>query len=154
VVDPEGDLMYGRNDVVRGARVYRSAALTLVNNGTTPVAWDAESFDSHLLHDTSTNPERVTLNKIGKWLCVWQVVYDFSSTGVRDATLLLNGSSYTTRSTSATAAGSTYVGGSDLVVATAVTDYVEVSPFQNSGSTRNYGVGSSNTFLSVVYVGT
>lgn len=139
----------------RSCRVYRSAALNVATADQTPIAWDAESWDSDALHDNSTNPSRVTLNKVGKWQVSWQLVYPANATGVRDASLALNGSIVSTREVNNEgAAVQVFVAGADMVVATAVTDYVEVWPFQNSGGTRAMVVGSTNCFLSVAYIGT
>lgn len=135
-------------------RVYRNAALTLVNNGQVPIAWDATSFDPSGLHDPGSNPSRVLLAKVGYWQCSWQIVYEANATGVRDASLAKNGAIVSTREVNNSgAAVQVFIAGSDFVQATAITDYVEVWPFQNSGNTRNFVVGATNMFLSVAYIG-
>lgn len=142
-------------DAARTARVYRSAALSLANNGTTAVAFDAESWDTDTLHDNSTNPSRVVLNKVGKWQVDWQLVYAANGTGVRDASLMVNGAVVAIREL-LNSGGSVgvYVHGSDIVNATAITDYVEIQPFQNSGGSLAFTVGATNCWLSVAFLGT
>lgn len=138
----------------RGARVYRSAALSLANGGQTPIAFDAETFDTNTLHDTSTNPERVILNTVGKWLVTWQAAYSGNATGFRNADLYLNGSIHCSRSIPTWSGGTCMVGGSDIINAAAITDYVTLSPYQDSGGSLAFTVGSQYTFLAVTYLGT
>lgn len=136
---------------VRGARVYRSAALSLNTGTLVKITWDAETFDSNALHDNSTNPTYVTLNKVGKWDLKWQVQYAANGTGVRNAALYLNGSLHTDRSANASAGN--YVHGSDIVTATAITDFVEIEAYQTSGGSLAVVVGSAATFLTATYIG-
>ena len=135
-------------------RVYRSAALSENNNdGATPISYDAEEFDPYGMHDLSTNPERVTLNKIGIWEVSWAVSYSDNATGIRDAALYKNNVLAVARTGIALTGSSTMIGTSDLVRAAAVTDYLTVKPYQNSGGTLALSVGTAYTFLSAVYLG-
>lgn len=137
-----------------GCRVYRSAALSVADATQTPVDFDAESFDPQAMHSTSTNPSRVVLGRIGKWRVKWQLSYALNSTGIRVAALALNGTEISTVSNANPGgSGSSYVGSEDIVDATAVTDYLEVVPFQNSGGSLAYNVGAAKCFLSAAYVG-
>jgi hypothetical protein len=44
-----------------GAKAYRSAAYSLVDNALTPMPWDAEDYDTNTFHDNTTNPSRFTI---------------------------------------------------------------------------------------------
>lgn len=141
---------------VYGARVYRSDALSVSHLSTTAIAFDAETFDSNSMHDTVTNNSRIVLNKVGKWRISWQVVYAANATGSRAAYILLNGSTVVSDRDTNNAGGAilSYVNGSDVVVASAITDYIEVIPYQNSGGSLALTVGTATVYLSAIFEGT
>lgn len=144
----------GASSTYYGCRVYRNAALSIADSTQTAIAFDAESFDPFSMHDTSTNPSRVVLSKVGKWLVKWQLSYATNPTGIRVAALWLNGAEVSTVSNANPGgSGSAYVGSEDIVDVTAITDYVEVVPFQNSGGSLAYNVGVAKVFLAAAYIG-
>lgn len=64
-----------------GAKVYRSAAYSLVHGALTAVPWDAEEWDTDGFHDNVTNNHRLTVptGKAGKYLCSVNVGTDVTS---------------------------------------------------------------------------
>lgn len=135
-----------------GCRVYRSSALSLTNGGTTPIAWDAESFDPQRMHYDTTNPSFVRLRKVGKWLVVWRISYAGHATGQRGASIMLNGTIVTTSDEGANAVAND-MEGSDIINAATENDYIQLRPFQNSTTTLAFSVGATKMFLAATYLG-
>lgn len=138
--------------LVRGCRASRTAAQSIPNNIATAVDLTAvDTFDTDGLHDPAgANPSRITLGLIGKWEIRCAVGYSANATGVRRAQILLNGGSWSFAQVASAGAGSqTVVAHSDVVVNTAITDYVQVAGLQDSGGALN----TTTAFLSAVYLG-
>lgn len=63
------------------ANAFRSGT-QLINNATwTPIQWNAESWDTHGMHDNSTNPSRFTAQKAGLYLVTCNYTMNASSGG-------------------------------------------------------------------------
>lgn len=136
----------------RGARVYRSAAQTLTTATVTAIAFDAESFDTNALHDNVTNNSRVLLNQVGTWSVTCNVRFASNSTGVRQVRINRNGSIHAIANLPAGGSDLTVVV-SDVINATATTDYVGVDAYQTSGGDLDVLGSATETFLAVVYLG-
>lgn len=139
--------------VARAARAFRSAALSVANATLTAIPLDAESFDSDALHDNATNNSRIVLNKVGVWLVQGQISYGGSTTGQRQARISVNGVQNAYQNLPS-GAGQNPVQVSTVVRATVVTDYAELSAFQDSGAANNLGTGTAETWFAATYLGT
>ncbi|MDO8712985.1 MAG: hypothetical protein Q7K13_00670, partial [Polynucleobacter sp.] len=118
------------------ASVYQAADQnTITVNVWTALTFGAELFDTDGLHDNVTNPTRLTLPLVGKWLVFGALYNDYTNItlpaqqGIR---IHLNGGAGANQLFGynlASAAGAT-TGGiatSAIIVTTAVTDYVELA---------------------------
>jgi len=136
-----------------GARVFRNAGLSLVNNTLTAISWDSESFDPGGLHSGSSS--QVTLNTVGYWLVMAAVGFQADATGYRQVSIIPNAVSGASSIQSATGATSdTYVPLSVIVQATAVTDYYEVKVKQTSGGNLAIVAGQAASWTACTYLGT
>lgn len=138
-----------------GARAYLSAATQSIPHATaTAVALAGESFDTDSLHSTVTENTKILLNRVGYWLVLGGIAYAAGATGERRVRLHRNGS-LATQVTFAPSASLTLVSQvSDIIQATATTDYVELAAYQDSGGPLNIAGGSGvTTFLAVEFLG-
>lgn len=139
-----------------GARAYRSAALSLNNATWTVISLDAESYDSGVIHDNSTNPSRLTLDRVGKWMLVGRITFLGHATGVRYAGFYFNGAQITEVNKQAVTTGapfSTIVEHMEIVDVAAISDYAELAGYQSSGGSLALVVGAANTSLTAYFIG-
>lgn len=141
-----------------GARAFLSSASQSISNDTvTVISLAGETYDTNTLHDTATNNSRITLKTVGKWLVIATVSFSGDSTTGRRGTLIrLNGSTVAQTISAPSPAGQTYVQSTTVVTASAVTDYVEMAAYQQSGGALNVvgnATDNGSTFLIAYYVG-
>ena len=115
-------------------RVHNSAAQTLTTATFTAITMNSERFDNDSLHSTVTNTARITFATAGVYLVGGALEFVANSTGVRGAFLRINGTTYISGGIHMTR---TDGGGAGEFTATiysfAVSDYVELMGYQNSG---------------------
>lgn len=125
------------------ARVKHSAAQAITSNLSTAVAFDTEVYDTDAFHDTSTNNSRLTVpgGMAGFYRITGGVEWAFNATGVRQASIRLNGSTFLAVSANAPVP---VTDPTRQVVTTeyqlVATDYVELVVFQRSGGSLNVNV--------------
>lgn len=121
--------------------VQRVATQAVATNASTSMSYDAENWDTAGTHDLSTNPTRVTCptGKAGKWHISAAVYWEANSSGVRFIEMLKNGVSIVPPIGCGynPLTSSTPVHTCDGYVDMAAGDYLELSAYQNSGSTLN-----------------
>lgn len=126
--------------------VQRSTGLSIPNAAATIVAWDAENFDTHGLHDNSTNNSRITIptGGGGLWAAGFTVSFDVAATGtIRSGVIIRNGAN-TPFLTLAEMPPVAYaaINGSGIYRLNAG-DYIECRVYQDSGAALN--VRGNNT---------
>lgn len=120
------------------AGVFNSADFVVANNTETAITFDSERWDNDAIHSTSVNPSRLTCVTAGVYNISGCIVWTANATGVRTASLRLNGGSPIARKsiTSNTAAFD-----AEMPIATqwklGVGDYIELVGFQTSGGNLN-----------------
>lgn len=138
----------------RGARAFRSGVQSIPNATVTVVALNGESFDTNTLHDTVTNNSRIVLDTVGYWLVVGRVSWAANGTGGRLARINRNGVVDAEGDFVAALTGDvTQIGVTAVVRAAAVTDYVELAVYQNSGGALDISDAAHETFLSAHFLG-
>lgn len=143
-----------KNDEAYMAQVYRSGLQTVANTTIDPVVFDETRRDDGGIHD-ATNQERLILNKVGLWVVSGSVGYAVNGTGSRWAILRKNGVTY--RQTALQAIAATYSTVVPLtgvmVISEAVTDYVTMNAFHNSGGNLDVADTESVTWFEARYIG-
>lgn len=139
-----------------GAKVYRTAAQSLVNNTVTAINWTAEDFDTDTLHDNATSNTRLTVpaGMGGKWVAVAQLKYAANGTGVRQIRFHVNGSYKAYTQVSPLASDPT-VFSAVAPLTLAAADYVECCGYQNSGGSLDVAdaTGLSEAWFAIHYLG-
>lgn len=130
--------------------LYRSAGLTLSNNTSTPLEWDAEEYDHDFAHSTSSNEEHITIPVPGLYLFSGVVSFASNGTGLRRVSITNDAGTIIHRLASGAGSGS----GVDAfafakVVALAGSSVVEIEAFQSSGGNLALSTGSVSTNLQV-----
>lgn len=139
---------------VYGARVHKATAQAISHDVFTIVNFDAEGFDTASLHDNATNPSRVLLGKLGRWLIISTLQYSSDTRGRRQANIFFNGTHIAVSQVNAyTGTGSTGVTVTTVLTSTATTDYVDVRGYQDSTVSLNIEAGSATSWLAAIYLG-
>jgi hypothetical protein len=124
------------------ARVYSVASISVSSNNSLALPFDNERYDTDNIHDTGTNPSRLTCQSPGKYLIIGQAAFESNTTSYRRLKVRLNGATIIAQETVAPVNGAA----TEMTVATiyelAANDYVELLAYQNSG-----GALAINTLL-------
>lgn len=75
-------------------RVYNNAGLSIPNNTETLLTFNSERFDTNTMHDTVTNPGRITFNTAGLYIVTAHVDWASNAVGDRRTLFKLNGTTY------------------------------------------------------------
>ena len=132
-----------------GVKATMSSLASISNNTHTLLTFDTEDFDTNGFHSTSSNTGRITIpsGQNGYYQVILQLSANFSSSGIRRATLYLNGAA-TAMQTSVNAAGAGQTKFQCVALLNLVaTDYLEFYVYQDSGSNLNFDTG--NTFSAI-----
>lgn len=129
----------------------------IANATATSVPFDSEVFDSDGFHDSGSNPSRFTIPTgfDGYYTVIGMVEFAANGTGVRNATLRLNGTTVIASMAHTNAGGGTP--SRELVATTyrlQAADYVELRAYQESGGNLNLTSGTlDDTQFSLIYNG-
>ena len=136
------------------ASLTNSAVQSLNNDAATALTFDTEVEDVGGMHDSGTNPSRITIpaGGDGVYLLVCSVGYAAHATGFRQATMYLGGATVLTNNTyeAVSTAGKITVVQSSTYKSLVATNYVECYGQQNSGGALNTNNSAWNTFFQVV----
>jgi hypothetical protein len=118
------------------ARVYNGSDISVSHSSATALTFDSERFDNDTIHDTVTNPSRLTCKTAGRYLITGHVSFQTANaTGVRELWVRLNGA---TKIAGQTGPGRGSGADTPVTVGTvyelAENDYVELIAYQDSGS--------------------
>jgi len=156
-----GNLVFGglvSSDGQPRVVVRHSTTQSLTTEAWTSLTFDTEDVDVGALHSTVTNPSRLTIPTAadGFYLLVGYVNFAVSTTGVRAARILVNGSNVIGSAPSIPGLNSSgFGGGLNCVAFASLTAgmYVELQGWQNSGGALNTGHASEgwvqNRFFAV-----
>lgn len=120
------------------ARVHNAGAQSIPSATNTTLSFTSERFDTNAIHDNVTNPSRLTCNTNGYYHIVASVAFQANATGIRRASLLLNGVTEIAAHDSPTigVAYDTVVNLSTIYQLT-VGQYITVRVWQDSGAALN-----------------
>lgn len=139
-----------------GCRVHGSGTQSIANATQTLITWDSETFDTDSYHSTTTNTGRITIpsGKAGYYLVNCGLRYESGGNGQRDAYLIKNSGGVDTQFSLTCQDGDEPVGLQLTgIIYLAVSDYVRVETYQNSGGSTDVGKLSVQSFFSVGYLG-
>lgn len=128
-----------------GCRAYNSGNTLIASGSTSYLDLDSERYDTDSIHDPGTNPDRLTCKTAGKYVISGSCEYAAHSTGVRQTSIQLNGTTFIVQDIRfPIGAGD---GATRVAVATiyelSVNDYVRLGAYQTSGGNLNI-VASGN----------
>jgi hypothetical protein len=120
------------------ARVFHSTTQSIANASPVALNFNSERYDNDVIHDNSTNNERLTCKTAGIYIITANVGFAANATGIRAIHIELNGTTLI-GAPSQLAAGA---GGATRLELTTqyqltVGDYVRVVVFQDSGGSLN-----------------
>ena len=138
-----------------GASVYRGASQSIANATATALTFDNETYDTDAFHDNSTNNTRMTVpaGKAGKYLVTGVTYFTNNATGQRIVYIYKNGANVIGTIQQGISASIDCVVQTSFVVSLAVSDYVELFAYQNSGGALNVFGTSSSSGFQVSYLG-
>jgi hypothetical protein len=123
----------------RGCYLYGGGGVSMTNNAQTRVTFASETIDTDGFHSTSTDTSRITIPSglAGKYLVTAKIGFNTDVNGFRLAYIYKNGSLYSDSfgGTSITSSSGYTTPSTTMILDLAVSDYIEVYGFQNSGST-------------------
>jgi hypothetical protein len=142
----------------RGVGVYLTSTISIPNNAWTAVGWTNEHFDSDAYHDNSTNNSRLTIpaGYAGKYLISGNTNWDaYSAASIRGVQIYKNGVGGIipvvvqpiTNGTNGTNTSFAYV------IDLAVSDYIEIYVYQNTGGNANLTGGTGNSAIQLSLLG-
>lgn len=140
--------------VVTGARVFHNTTQSIADATNVAVAFNSERYDTATIHDTAVNNTRLTAPAAGIYQINAHVEFAASATGVRAASLRLNGATLIAgQLIPAPAAGTAFITLTTQYLL-AATDYVEVIVNQSSGGPLNLsGAANYGTEFAICYLG-
>lgn len=141
-------------------KVDKSATQNIGSGGSgTAVTFDTERYDNGSLHDTVTNPARITIptdGDIGVWHIFGSVGWDANATGVRILQIVKNGSTILSQSVVPGVNSATYGGNVQPAYVIdrnpSVGDYYELWVLQDSGGVRVIQSSIDKTWFGAVHV--
>lgn len=118
------------------ARVYNSGAFTHNSTGNfLAITFDSERWDTGGLHSTAANTSRLTVAIAGLYVIHGHAQWDSNTTGVRILGIRINGTTDIAQERRWASVG-TFEMGVTTQYKLAVSDYIELMAFQNSGANR------------------
>ena len=130
-------------------KAVRAAAASVANSTFVPQALSAaDEYDTDTMHDTVTDNDRVTINTAGVYLVTAKATFAANTTGQRIVAIAKNGSVEDQFSVDAMDTFAHHLAGAQTY-SLAVTDYLSVLVFQNSGAPLDV----TNVSLSAVWQG-
>lgn len=140
-----------------GAQIYDSNATQSISSSTfTAVTFNSEVLDTDGFHSTSSNTSRMTIpaGKAGKYMVVGQIFVQNNGNGTRRFEIYKNGSSFARTQNFPDANEQGYLN-INTTMNLAVSDYVELYVYQNSGVSLNIYGGSAPQvgWFNITYLG-
>lgn len=132
----------------RAALVRNSTAQAIADSTITVLDWDTEDYDDDGIHESVTNPSRLTVpTGVTRVRLTAYIDFAANSTGRRLVQIRKNGtatvgSGIPTFNFDATSAGITTIQVVSAPIVVAATDFFEIDVFQNSGVSIDVRVGS------------
>lgn len=139
-----------------GATVYNTdpARQTISNATVTQLTFNTDELDTDGFHDTSSNTSRFTVpaGKAGVYRFSAKVANGASTAGVRQLRMYKNGTYNTYLVEQSLGSAGAFYGG-EYIINLAVSDYLEIYAYQNSGGNLLIDTGRDVAQISFTYLG-
>ena len=138
------------------ARVYTTAGQTIGTSEWTNISWGFETFDTQVMHDTSTNNERikVTFGGEGTYLITASITFGNVASGVRGIRLQKNGAGELRRvvvpAVSAGLEAEWQTVQVNDIIYLAENDYIEVAGWQDTGGDMTLLTGADRNHFAMI----
>jgi len=132
-----------------GVSVKATTNQSISNSTFTAVTWDSEYYDTNTFHSTSSNTSRFTIpaGKAGYYAIIGRLDYAANATGNRRIAVYKNGVLIQGSVFVAPAGGFEISNAIQTILSLAVSDYVEIYAWQNSGGALDlYKTGGESEF--------
>jgi len=118
-----------------GTRLVNSTDQSIANATQTTLTWNTETFDTDAFHSTSSNTGRITIpaGKAGYYRLSANLTFAKNATGERFLILLKNGTKVNQQSYGNFGSGAYISMSFSDVIYLAVSDYIELQTYQDSG---------------------
>ena len=140
-----------------GASIFSTAAQTLSNATETTLTYTSEKYDTDAYFTVGTSNTRFTVpaGKAGKYLITATTGFVNNATGQRYAQIYVNGTGVNLAQTPGVSASIDVYTYNSYVVSLAVSDYVELKAYQNSGGSLNVmgSAGGVTNSYQISYLG-
>jgi hypothetical protein len=131
-----------------GARVYHDANQSIPNDTDTALSFNQEDYDTDAMHDNSTNNERLTCQKAGKYVIFACIGFQSNATGNRRIRIIHSVDGGIARLDIVNIGASYHYISTACVYEMAVGEYVTLEGYQNSGGALNVlSTSYSPTFM-------
>jgi len=120
--------------------VYNSSVQSVPNSTVTALLCASESLDNNFMHSTTSNTSRITAVNAGRYTFTGTALFaiDGTGTGMRRLTFRLNGTTeYDLVQVAAVSTLSTVILSASRTFTLAISDYAEMTVYQNSGGALN-----------------
>lgn len=150
-IDKDGRIVTA---LVPSVRVYNSANQSISDSTLTAITFDSERYDTDSLHSTSSNTSRLTASVAGKYLIFANLSFATNTTGYREFTVRLNGSTYVLDDTRVPVTGNRTIATISGIYQLAAGDYIEAVVYQTSTVALNIeAVGNRTPEFGMTYLG-
>ena len=142
--------------LAHGCRVYNNTNISVATSGTQQaLTFNTERYDNYGMHSTSVNTSRLTAQRNGIYEIFGHIEYASNTTGVRFATIRLDGTTdIAVSSTLARTGGYSTHGSVSTQYFLNANQYVELMALQTSGGALNaVSTGNMAPEFGMVYVG-
>lgn len=120
-----------------GTSVIKSAVQAITTGTWTAVTWDTETYDVGGMHESVTNPSRITIQTAGVYVFSFGADWASNTTGERICGFAVNGTREFESSPQTTIVDGRCMMAISFVRKLAATNYVEVLVYQTSGGNLN-----------------
>ncbi|HEX5525172.1 MAG TPA: hypothetical protein VFX53_17135 [Pedococcus sp.] len=135
----------------------QTVAQSLPHNTFTSVTFTTEDIDTNTMHDTVTNPSRITVIKAGRYQLSGAIAFDINANNSRGTQWAKGGTVLPGSTINVASSGAgvyTVIPMRTKIVTLAAGEYVEAQAWQNTGGALNtIAAGENACTISVEYVG-
>ena len=128
--------------------IYNSTAISITHDNTIALTFDSEKWDTDGMHSTVSNTSRITCATPGIYTVYGNVQIQSNNSGSRILSILLNGTTGIARMRITATQGAFTIMNISGQVLLDTGDYIELTVFQNSGSTLTV---NANDYFSPVF---